>query len=214
MRYCVQFVFAVVAAIVASPAVAAEKQAPSSADPVQAIWQQQEISFSYQSVTTFYSCSSLETKIRRILLAVGANPGIKFRMRGCFSRHEIARYPYVEITLVSPVEATPEALAERDKTRSTRELAARVRGQTEAAKEAEKEFPAMWKQVSLSRGKLYLEPGDCELVEQLSEKVFPKLGIRVIEDDVRCTPNQVSMNQPRLVVEALVPVPKPDEKSN
>ena len=72
----------------------------------------------------------------------------------------------------------------------------------------------MWKQVSLSRGKLYLEPGDCELVEQLSEKVFPKLGIRVIEDDVRCTPNQVSMNQPRLVVEALVPVPKPDEKSN
>jgi hypothetical protein len=196
-----------------SNARAAESEAPPtlSEAPVQAIWKAQEIAFTYQSFTTFYSCSSLEAKIRRLLIAVGAEPNLKIRTRGCFSSSEIARMPYVEIQVVSPVEATPEELAELDKTRSTRELAARVRGDSKQAERAEAQFPAQWTQVSLSRGKLNLEPGDCELIEQLKEKVLPKLAIKVIEDRTECTPHRISMTQPRLVVEALTPMASPDE---
>jgi hypothetical protein len=178
---------------------------------VQAVWKAQELTFYFQSFTTFYSCSSLETKVKRLLTAVGAARGMRVRTRGCFSSNEIARMPYVEIVLVSAVEATPEALAELDKTKSTRELAARVRGESKQAEVAAEQFPAQWKRVSLSRGKLNLEPGDCELIEQLKKKVLPKLAIRVVDDDVECVPNQISMTQPRLVVDALAPMPKADD---
>jgi hypothetical protein len=182
-----------------------------SSTPVQAIWKAQELTFYYQSFTTFYSCSSLETKVKRVLVAVGASKDMKIRTRGCTMRHEIAKMPYVEITLLSPVEATPEELAELDKTRSHRELVARVRGDSKQAELAETQFPAHWKRVSLSRGKLNLEPGDCELIEQLQKKVFPKLAVRTVDDQVECAPNQISLTQPRLVVDVLSAMPTPDE---
>lgn len=198
-------------AILTSPAASSQDEV-SAAEPVQAIWKPQEVSFTFQSFTTFYSCSSLQTKVKRILTAVGANSDMKIRTRGCLSPHEIARMPHLDIAIVSAVEATPEAIAERDKDRSTRELAARVRGQSKEREEFEQQFPAQWKEVSLSRGRLYLEPGDCELVDQLKDKVFPKLGIKIVDDSVSCTPNQTSLSQPKLVVQALVALPKPDEK--
>jgi hypothetical protein len=188
-----------------------ESLPPPSDAPVQAIWKPQELTFYFQSFTTFYSCSSLEAKVKRLLVAVGAHREMKIRTRGCMSHNDIARMPYVEITMRSPVEATPEALAELDKTKSTRELAARVRGDSKQAELAAGQFPAQWKRVSLSRGKLNLDPGDCELIEQLKKEVLPKLAIKVVDDDVGCTPNQISMTQPRLVVDALAPIPTPDE---
>jgi hypothetical protein len=181
------------------------------ATPVQAIWKAQELTFYFQSFTTFYSCSSLEAKVKRVLVAVGADKEMKIRTRGCTMSHEITKMPFVEITLLSPVEATPEELAELDKTRSHRELVARVRGDSKQAEISETQFPAQWKRVSLSRGKLNLEPGDCELIEQLKKKVFPKLAIRMVDDRVECVPNQISMTQPRLVVDVLSAMPTPDE---
>jgi len=183
----------------------------SQSEPVQAIWKAQELTFYFQSFTTFYSCSSLEAKVKRLLVAVGANKEMKIRTRGCTMNHEIAKMPYVEITLLSPAEATPEELAELQKSRSHRELVARVRGDSKQAEIAETQFPAHWKRVSLSRGKLNLEPGDCELVEQLKKKVLPKLAVRMVDDGVECVPNQTSLTQPRLVVDVLAAMPTPDE---
>lgn len=207
---------ALTAALCALRASAAEPElaaAPStSGAPVQALWKPQEIEFFYQSFTTFYSCSSLEAKVKRLLIAVGAQRDLKVEVRGCFSAGEIARLPRVEIELTSPVVVSPEELAELDRTRSTRELTARVRGDSKQADVQEEQFSAQWQRVSLSRGKLNLEPGDCDLIEQLKKKVFPKLAIRIVEDDMKCVPNQLSMTQPRLIVEALSPLPTPDAK--
>ena len=186
----------------------------ASGAPVQAIWKPQEVEFYFQSFTTFYSCSSLEAKVKRLLIAVGAQKDLKVSTRGCFSSSEIARMPRVEIELTSPVAVSPEVLAELDKTRSTRELTARVRGDSKQADVQEQQFAAQWQRVSLSRGKLNLEPGDCELIEQLKKKVFPKLAIRIVEDEVQCAPNQITMTQPRLIVEALAPLPTPDAKKD
>src|SRR5262245_35905735 len=100
---------------------------PDSPEPVQAIWKNQEFSFYFQSQTTFYSCSSLEAKVQRILTALGARkPDVKVRSVDCQSGP--VRSPRVTVSMTAPVEATEAAIAERDKSKSKRELAARVRG--------------------------------------------------------------------------------------
>jgi len=187
---------------------AAEEAAP---EPVQAIWKDQEIAFYFQSQTTFYACSSLEAKVERILKALGAHARVKVRSVDCTSGMRIPRMPRVIVTMSSPVEATPEALADRDKNKSTRELAARVRGEKEDPV-ALAPFPAQWQRVTLSRGKVNLEPGDCELIEELRRKVLPRLAVRLVKDNTHCTPHQVTIGQPQLELDALMALPKPDEE--
>ena len=198
---------ALVAVAGAPLASSAKETAPDPAQTVSAVTKTQEIDFYYQSFTTYYSCHSLEDRVRQLLLALGADKNMKVKVASCFG-NEIARFPNVRIQMSSPVEATPEVLAELEKTRSTRELTARVRG--EPMVEVTAQYPAYWKPVSLSRGSFRLEPGDCELVDQLKRKVMPKLAVRIVKDDLSCTPNQASLGQPRLEVEALTRAPEPD----
>lgn len=205
--------FAIFATLCALPGLlptarAAEQPPP---EPVQAIWKDQEIAFFFQSQTTFYSCGSLEAKLERILNILGATAKVKVRSVDCQSPGRIVRMPRVIVTVRAPVEATPQALAERDKDKSKRELVERVRGEKEDP-EALAPFPAQWKRVSLSRGKAHLEPGDCELIDELRRKVLPKLSVRLVKDNTHCTPHQVTLGQPQLEIEALVALPKPDEK--
>lgn len=183
---------------------------PAAPQPVQAIWKDQELAFFFQTQTTFYSCGSLEAKLERILKILGATAKVRVRSVDCQSAGQIARMPRVIVTVRAPVEATPEALAERDKDKSKRELVERVRGEKEDP-EALAPFPAQWQRVSLSRGKASLEPGDCELIDELRRKVLPKLSVRLVKDNTHCTPHQVTLGQPRLEIEALVALPKPDE---
>jgi hypothetical protein len=193
------------------PAVALANPASiAPADALPAVWKPQTFDFHYQSFTTFYSCSSLGEKVRRILVALGGDEGTKVRVSGCETSSGIARMPLVRITMTSPVEATPEALAELQKSRPVRELAARVRNDHKEAADIDAQFPAYWQRVSLSRGSLGLAPGDCELVEQIERKILPKLAVRVVSNDMRCTPNQVTLGQPRLEVEALADLSKRD----
>jgi hypothetical protein len=184
---------------------------PGSPEPVQSIWKHQEFSFFFHSQTTFYSCSSLEAKLERILKALGTRANVRVRSIDCQSVP--TRMPRVTVTVSAPVEATPEAIAERDKNKSTRELAARVRGKVEDPASLAP-FPAQWQRVSLSRGAVKLEPGDCELIDEVRRKVLPRLSVRVVEDGVHCVPHQVSMGQPQLEVEALIALPKPDEATS
>lgn len=190
--------------------VAAEPDAQvPAADPVQAIWKHQEIAFYFQSFTTFYSCTSLEAKLERIMRELGVHARVKVRSADC--PYSVARMPRVVMQVISPVEATPAALAERDKNKSVRELAQRVRGKkSQHPLDSLEEFPAQWRRVSLTRGRLDLQPGDCELIDDLQKKVLPKLAVRTVRDDVQCSPNQLTLGQPRLEVDALVELPKPD----
>lgn len=181
----------------------------SPAEPVQAIWKHQEIAFYFQSFTTFYSCTGLEGKLERIMRELGVHAKVRVRSADCPS--SVARMPRVVMRVVGPVEATPEALAERDKNKSVRELVERVKGKSDHRLDSLEQFPAQWRRVSLTRGRLDLQPGDCELIEELKKKVLPKLAVRIVNDDMQCTPNQLTLGQPRLEVDALVELPKPDE---
>jgi hypothetical protein len=184
----------------------------ATSEPVQAIWKQQEITFYYQSFTTFYSCTGLEGKLERIMKALGVYAKVRVRSADCPS--SVARMPRVVMKVSGPVEATPEALADRDQNKSVRELAERVQGKNRKVEkyESRDQFPAQWKRVSLTRGRLNLEPGDCELVEEIQKKVLPKLAVRIVDNDLLCSPNQLTLGQPRLEVDALIEMPKPDDK--
>jgi hypothetical protein len=146
------------------------------------------------------------------LRGLGVRSRVQVRSVDCASGP--VRMPRVTLTMSAPVEATAKALAERDKDKGTRELVARVRGTSDQQAEALAEFPAQWKTVSLSRGQFSLEPGDCELIGELRRKVLPKLAVRIIKDNVHCTPQQLSLGQPQLEVEALVEIPKPDQPAS
>lgn len=184
---------------------------PVAAEPVQAIWKHQEIAFYFQSFTTFYSCTGLEGKLERIMRELGVHAKVRVRSADCPS--SVARMPRIVMKVTGPVEATPEALAERDKNKSVRELAQRVKGKSKVDNPLDslEQFPAQWRRVALSRGRLNLQPGDCELIEELTKKVFPKLAVRIVNDDLQCSPNQLTLGQPRLEVESLVEMPKADD---
>ena len=190
-----------VVVLIALP-IAAQDQA------VPAVWRQQQIDFGYHGFTTFYTCDGLESRVEAILRALGALD-VKAVASGCFSNGPSAS-PRVSLRVRTPFEATAEVLAELRKTRTTEELKARLRG--EPLQQNTVQFAATWKAVNLTPGRFGIDPGECELVEQLNRKVFPKLAIRVVKNDVSCVPHQRNLSQPRLQLEALTALPAPDEK--
>lgn len=175
---------------------------------VAAVWKSQEISFYFHSFSTFYPCPSLNDKVRRLLLQLGADRDIRVRSTGCDMGYAVARSPVVRIRLSAPVEATPEALAELEKTRTTRELVARVRGSEIGDLMAQ--FPAYWRRVALDRGVRTLDSGDCELIDAIKRQVLPQLAVRIVRDAMRCSPYQYSSAPVPLEVEALVAMPAAD----
>jgi hypothetical protein len=108
----------------------------------------------------------------------------------------------------SPILATPDAIAELEKTKGYRELLGRVTGSSAAIQEAAAQFPVQRQPILLSNRTVGFEPEECELVEQLSRQLFPKLAVRVIKQQTSCFPGQVSLIKPRLEVEALVRTPQ------
>jgi hypothetical protein len=70
-------------------------------------------------------------------------------------------------------------------------------------------FPAAWKSISMSRDRqLMLGPSDCELVDQLSRDVLPRMAIRVEYDRLRCSAVFGNIGQPQLRVAALIALPE------
>lgn len=181
---------------------------------VEAMWKPQEFTFDYQSFTSFYSCDSLESKLEQILAQVGAEAKVRVRSPDC-GRGPV-RLPRATIQLISPVPATPDAIADLKQNQSERELVARVTGKSAELKEMEKPFPAEWKRVTIGKGRRApnIERGDCELVDQIRRRILPKLAVRVVEENTPCAPNSSSMMRPTLVVEALTAMPKPDDAGN
>lgn len=173
---------------------------------VEAVWKSQEINFYYHSFRTFYPCDSLNDKVRRLLLELGAGHDLSVRSSGCQLGDQVALAPVVRIRLSSPVEATPQALAELEKTRGKRELIARMNGGAVAASGIDAQFSAHWKRLSIARGSGSLDAGDCELVDAFKRQVLPQLAVRVVKDQMRCTPQ--SYGPLRLEVEALTPTPR------
>jgi hypothetical protein len=172
---------------------------------VEAVWQVQSLRFAYSGYATVYSCDSLLEKVRDILQVLGARETMRIRSWGCT---DMVTHGFMEITLESPVEATPENVQAVTTYDSTQQLVARVRNERLDRAEELPRFPATWKTFSMKEKPLKLGASDCELVEQLRRDVFPRMSIRVERDRLRCSVAFGNLGQPQLRVAALVAVPE------
>ena len=181
-----------------------------AAKPVQAVWKPVEIKYSYVGFTTAYNCDAFETKVRNILLTLGAPELTRVQANGCVDVNRPSRNFFVTITTATPI---PASEAKEPANKAEKELAERLTGRKDPLKTDP--FPAQWQTVDLSRNRrLNLEPGDCELMEGLSKDVLPKLSVKVVTNNVQCTPNNLSIQTPQLTVSALVPAPKADDSTS
>lgn len=173
--------------------------------PIQSVWKPQEIRYSYMGFTAAYGCSAAETRLKKILLAVGAHPQTKVRANGCYNDRPAKNF-FISITTATPVAAKDAKPSAHEK--SEQALIEKLGGAKAISAEP---FPAQWQTVNLSRDrKLDLQPGDCELMQGLRDSVLPKLSIKIVADGVQCTPHQLSIQTPELTVSALVPMPSAD----
>ena len=195
--------------MLSSSAVARTPAPPSRAlQIVQAVWKVQSLSFAYSGYATVYSCDALLHKVSEILQSLGARDTLRIHSVGCT---DMVTHGRMDITLESPVEATPENIEAITTYNSTRELVARVRNEKLDRAEDVQRFPATWQTVAMSRDRqLKLGPSDCELVEQLRRDVLPHMSIRVEYDRLRCSPVFGNIGQPQLRVAALVALAEPE----
>ena len=178
---------------VLGPGVAAA--ADPAADPTnpagsetQAVWTPKEASFTYTGFTTKYSCEGLVSQVRSVLLSLGARrEDLVVVGTGCLEPGRPVPFPGVKVrmTVLTPASGT-----------------------------AGNAVAAQWKHV---RVRLDTDPlaeaGQCELVEQIKQKLLPLFATREVEFKPNCVPHQLNPNGTRLSAQVLVPVQSAREAS-
>lgn len=124
----------------------------------------------------------------------------------------------IYIQAMFPVEVTPKVLEELDKDKSRRELVSRVTGNAAAAFNDPILFEAQRQEVTLSHRTTRLQGEDCDLLEQMSQQVFRRLGVKVVRRSFNCN-GGASRIPPQITVESLLPtgrlkaMPDPEKKN-
>jgi hypothetical protein len=175
----IRFVVPVLAAgLLSSPLWAAEE-----GEGARAVWTDKELTFVYQGFTTRYSCDGLRDKMRGVLLDLGADKkSLKVQQLGCSS----------------PTGRPDPFPGVRVKMRVLQPAADNTAAQQTVA--------AHWKPVDLKlRDSFTTDSGECELVEQIRQKVVPQFAVRNVDLRTDCIPHQASATRPSLKLEVLAP---------
>jgi hypothetical protein len=179
--------------------------APARAeDAVKSVWQVQEIHFPYFGLTTQYSCDGLRDRMQDILSTLGSQAVVS---RGaCSEISGPSKNPSLRILIANPVPAqdhTPDAKQAAKRA----DWVARIEKRNKVTL-GDAPFDAVPKKVVLNtkgRDLSSTASGDCELLEQTRRQVFPKIGVKVLKDQVRCTPYQGTPTNQTMEVEVLAP---------
>jgi hypothetical protein len=178
---------AVAACALGAPVWAAENAPAPAGEPQSAVWTEKELSFVYQGFTTRYSCDGLRDKVRSVLLDLGAEKkGLKVMQMGCSSptgRPDPFPGVRVKMRVLQPADS-PDAAKAADPT----------------------PVAAHWKPVDLKlRDNFTTDSGECELVEQIRQKIVPAFAARNVDLQTTCIPHQATAARPILKMEVLVP---------
>lgn len=152
----------------------------SSAALMPAAWTTKELNFVYKTgFTTKYSCDGLRDKVRELLAELGAHD-IQVRSYGCMNPAGPDLFPSVHIKMSVLQPAHEWAV-----------------GST---------VPAQWKTVDLLAKRDVLDvASDCELIEQLKQKVLPLFATRNVEYSATCEKQHLVVGGTELKVDVLVP---------
>ncbi len=141
------------------PALASAQQGATSADDVatvNAAWVEHDLQFTFMGFTTYYSCDGLRDKVRWIFEQLGVRPGFKLTTRGCPRANGPESAPGLRIVAALPAAASPGTAGQ---------------------------FPARPQRVEFrsSFNSNDLQDGDCELMQQLRDRVFVPMGVKVVD---------------------------------
>ena len=146
-----------------------------------AVWAPKELTFVYRGFTTKYSCDGLQDKMRKVLIKLGARHDIQVRNWGCTQLRGPDPFAGVRIKMhvLQP-----------------------------AGKQGGQAVPAHWKMVDLLADPDDRDPvdaaGDCELIEQIRQKVLPLFATRNVDYRSTCEPHHLLVGATRLKTEVLV----------
>lgn len=171
--------------------------APAQAvgNPVPAVWKERHIDFFYMGRTARYSCGGLRDKVRAMLLDLGARRDVKIVPVGCedYDRvHVDSAGPSLNIVFSAP--ALPDAAA---KPLHPGDLAA-----TDARFVAFAITSDAFRNMGI---------GDCELVEEFTRQILPKLATRDVKQDITCVPYQQSGSRFLVRGEILKTLPRAEQ---
>jgi hypothetical protein len=141
-----------------------------------AVWVPLQLDFQYREFTTQYSCSGLQDRVKSILLELGARPDIEVRPYGC-----------TQLTGPDPFAGVRIRMSVLEPAGSRPGLA------------------AQWKRVDLLANRELLQAaGDCELIEQIAQKILPLFTVRNVDYSARCQPRSLQPGATRLKADVLV----------
>jgi hypothetical protein len=178
---------AVLAFLLSGAALAAT---PKSSPPAQssepegyAVWTPKQLRFVYQGFTSRYSCDGLAEKIRAVLLKLGARKDLQVTPTPC-SGGLGTPTPFPGVTIKMHVLETASG-KEYDP--------------------AAPPVPARWKSVNLTSSRDPVDAaGDCELVEQIKQRILPLFTTRDVSYSSNCIPYQLSVGGTHLTADVLV----------
>lgn len=152
--------------------------APESADAPHelAVWVPLQLTFPYRHFTTQYSCSGLETRMRSLLLKLGARPDLEVRGYGCtrLTGPDPLAGVKIKMDVLEPAGTRPG-------------------------------LAAHWKRVDLLGDRESLEAAaDCELIEQIAQKILPLLTVRNVDYHATCQAQTVVPGSVQLRADVLV----------
>jgi hypothetical protein len=184
MRRLSVAVYLAVALPAVSAGAAAQTRTPAeTGDPMPAVWKEQHVEFSYAGRTSRYSCDGLLEKVRAMLLDLGARRDLKITPLHCADTepthgpvHGDGGGSRIKIVFSSP--ARPEAA---DKPLHPGDLTA-----TDARFEPFTIMSDAFRNMGI---------GDCELVQEFTRQILPKLMVRDVRQDIVCVPYKPSASR-------------------
>lgn len=163
----------------------AADSAAAPADAQAAVWTPKELTFVFMGFTAHYSCDGLRDKIRHVLGELGARRDFKVEYYGCSS-------PFGSPDPFPGVRIKMQVLQPADD-KSADAVSAR------------------WQRVDLHLDKDPVwEASDCELLEQIKQKILPLFTARNVDFASNCVPHQASLGT-RLSADLLLPAPNGDK---
>jgi hypothetical protein len=204
------------ACTVAGAAESGVAESPVAATPVpeEGAWVLQQVNFNYMGFTSFYSCDSLASRLRSLLVVAGAREDLKVRPRGCAEgSNQVTRMPgaRLEFRTFVPTAKLPPPPAPKIEA-PARQLGRDAPKLKRAEDAAVEPGVGAWRTVALDGRGLRdaVEAGDCELVEQFVRELLPLFTTRNVENRTRCAPGHRSSFDVNLTFESLGPVPTAD----
>jgi hypothetical protein len=172
-----------------SIAMVAPVSAATAEDSITARWEVQQIKFHFSGFSSYYSCLSLRSKIKKLLKHFGAQ---KPRVDGpCMgSYHNPQRFHRLVLAFAVPV---PVAAS----------------GEISEGVLATDTFNAVWEQRQIRNNRpRYIDGGDCELIEEIRRQVLPHFAVQGLDQGLKCIPHRRTLGGTATNLLVLQPVDK------